>query len=237
MCWIVIGNSARLVGSTWRTTAGILLHAFEPGTTVVRIGKAYRVYIAPKGIAEEIVGFNAAGGIEPHHGALMHLIPVSVLTCTPGNFVSSLKLCIVPVGIKPSLVALALDEVVFVGGVTLNTPVAIILISNSPALVDVLEVFAVLGIVEICQVPSLPNGTRVLINLVIEGELTSHGFPLVLHGAVRHVLEEVVVTGGDNEHEGGPTDDPGLVHVVFTFTILLEARGLPLEGFEEVFHL
>jgi hypothetical protein len=167
----------------------------------------------------------------------MHLLPIGVLRGAPGNFVSTFEVFSPPIRFKPILVALGLSEVVFVARISLDTPVARVLIRNSQGALDVLEIFAVLGIEEICQVLSLPDRFRERVDLVIEIELTSQSVPLGLHGAVGYILEIVVIAGGDSEHEGRPSNDPGLVHVVFTLTIFLEVLGLPLEALKEVFHL
>ena len=149
--------------------------------------------MAPKLTAHEVIGIKAAGGIVPHHGASMHLLPVGVLGSAPSYFIIDFKLSYSPGVVVIRLVALGLSEVVSVGGVSLNAPVSRVLIRNSIAFLDVLEIFAVLGINEICQVLSFPYVVRELIDLVIEGKRTSVGGPLVLHGAVGHVLEKVVI--------------------------------------------
>ena len=74
---------------------------------------------------KEIISVDATSGIEPNYRPLMHLFPVRVLIGVIGNFVVGSSVIIQPCCICPSLVALTLNEVVVVSGVSLNTPITV----------------------------------------------------------------------------------------------------------------
>ena len=77
-----------------------------------------------------------------------------------------------------------------------------------------------------------------LVNQAVERFIASHHLILELISTIGDIFEAVVVAARDNEHEGGPSNNPGLCSVVLaTLAKLLEVSGLPLEGLKEFFHL
>ena len=117
--WVVIGNSSRLISSTsWIASILIVLNAFVPAATSIKV---YIVNVSIKIAGKEIIGVKATSGIEPNDWWLMELLPVWVLIGAPANGVSLEFVLYRPLVIFPSLVALALSEVVIIVGVSLNT--------------------------------------------------------------------------------------------------------------------
>ena len=70
---------------------------------------------------EEIIRFEAASGIKPNYRTLMHFIPIIVPFGVCCNSIVRLLLILGPCIVIPSLVALGLSPIVFVGEVSLRT--------------------------------------------------------------------------------------------------------------------